>query len=208
MKSDYLRIIFYKKLSQYSNNTALINGTFDELLKLYNSDKRVYHDLTHIINLLKLWETHKNKLMDEEVVYLAIWFHDAIYQSWKSDNEERSADMAKDFLLNVDYPITKIYKIVDYILATKTHESNGDNDLDFFLDFDLSILGSDETIYNVYTQQINAEYSLYPNFLYNRGRKKVLNSILEKPVIYKTDEFRTVLETPARNNIKRELAIL
>ena len=36
----------------------------------------------------------------------------------------------------------------------------------------------------------------------------VLNSILEKPVIYKTDEFRAVLETPARNNIKRELAIL
>ncbi len=205
MRIDYLRIIFYKKLSQYSQDTADINGTFDELSKLYSSPKRYYHDITHITNLLKLWENNKNKLGDEEIVYLVIWFHDAIYDSWKSDNEELSAEMAKEFLIKINYPIYKIDKIVQYILATKTHESNGDPDLNFFLDFDLSILGADETIYDIYAQQIRDEFSFYPNFLYNRGRRKVLNAILEKKSIYKTDEFRALLENQARLNIQREL---
>ncbi len=205
MRIDYLRIIFYKKLSQYSQDTADINGTFDELSKLYSSPKRYYHDITHITNLLKLWESNKNKLGDEEIVYLVIWFHDAIYDSWKSDNEELSAEMAKEFLIKINYPIYKIDKIGQYILATKTHESNGDSDLDFFLDFDLSILGADETIYDIYAQQIRDEFSFYPNFLYNRGRRKVLNAILEKKSIYKTDEFRSLLENQARLNIQREL---
>ncbi len=205
MRIDYLRIIFYKKLSQYSQDTSDINGTFDELSKLYSSPKRYYHDITHITNLLKLWENNKNKLGDEEIVYLVIWFHDAIYDSWKSDNEELSAEMAKEFLIKINYPIYKIDKIGQYILATKTHESNGDSDLDFFLDFDLSILGADETIYDIYAQQIRDEFSFYPNFLYNRGRRKVLNAILEKKSIYKTDEFKALLENQARLNIQREL---
>ena len=205
MRIDYLRIIFYKKLSQYSQDKADINGTFDELSKLYSSPKRYYHDITHITNLLKLWENNKNKLGDEEIVYLVIWFHDAIYDSWKSDNEELSAEMAKEFLIKINYPIYKIDKVVQYILATKTHESNGDSDLNFFLDFDLSILGADETIYDIYAQQIRDEFSFYPNFLYNRGRRKVLNAILEKKSIYKTDEFKALLENQARTNIQREL---
>lgn len=155
--------------------------------------------------MLKLWENNKNKLGDEELVYLVIWFHDAIYDSWKSDNEELSAEMAKEFLIKINYPIYKIDKIVQYILATKTHESNGDPDLNFFLDFDLSILGADETIYDIYAQQIRDEFSFYPNFLYNRGRRKVLNAILEKKSIYKTDEFNALLENQARLNIQREL---
>ncbi len=206
MKSDYLRIIFYKKLSPYAQNTTLINGTFDELLKLYNSGKRYYHDLTHIINLMKLWEDNKNQLVDDEVVYLAIWFHDAIYDAWKSNNEELSAEMAKEFLIKINFPVAKIDKVVEYIHATKTHENpSQDSDLGFFLDFDMSILGSEATIYDVYTQQIRDEYSFYPGFIYNRGRKKVLKSFIEKPFIYQTEEFRAKLETQARQNINREL---
>jgi predicted metal-dependent HD superfamily phosphohydrolase len=209
MKNDYLRIIFYKKLSQYAQNTHLINGTFDELLKLYSSGKRYYHDLTHIINLLKLWEENKNHLADDEVVYLAIWFHDAVYDAWKSNNEELSAELAKEFLLKINFPAAKIDKVVQYIHATKNHENkNNDNDLSFFLDFDLSILGAEEAIYDVYTQQIRDEYSFYPSFIYNRGRKKVLKSFLEKSFIFKTEEFRAKLEAQARENIQRELESL
>lgn len=208
MKNDFLRIIFYKKLSVYSEDTSLINGMFDELLKCYSSSRRYYHDMTHIISLLKLWESNKNRLADEEIIYLSIWFHDAVYDSWKSDNEERSADMAEQFLKSINYPEHRIVKVVEYILATKTHESNGDSDLNFFLDFDLSILGSEETIYDIYTQQIRDEYSFYPGFMYNRGRRKVLKAFLEKDFIYKTEEFRAGLEKQAKENIQRELDTL
>jgi predicted metal-dependent HD superfamily phosphohydrolase len=205
MRNDYLRIIFYKRLSKYSTDTAQINGTFDKLLKAYQSEKRYYHDLTHIISLLKLFEEHHGALLDKDVVYLAIWFHDAVFDAWKSDNEEQSAEWAKEFLTTIGFPNAKADKVVNFILATKTHESNGDGDMNYFLDFDLSILSADDTIYDVYTKQIRDEYSFYPSFLYNRGRRKILQNFLNKNHIYKTDVFYGKNEAKARENIQREL---
>lgn len=208
MKTDYLKIIFLKKMLQYCTDKALLEATFDDLLELYNSKNRVYHDLTHVISLLKRWEDSKLNINDDDVVYLAIWFHDAIFNTWRSDNEEKSAELAAAFLSKTSFPPSRIEKVVNYILATKTHESDGSNDLNYFLDIDLSILGSEETIYDIYTQQISDEYNFYPSFLYNRGRRKVLNSFLDKEFIYKTEEYRSKLEEQARINIARELESL
>ena len=205
MKTDYLKIIFYKKLSPYCSDSALINAMFEELIELYSYKNRFYHDITHVTSLLKRWEETRTELNDEEVVYLAIWFHDAIFDTWKSNNEEKSAELAAEFLNKTNFPPSRIEKVVNYILATKTHESNGENDLNYFLDMDLSILGSEETIYEIYTQQISDEYSFYPTFLYNRGRRKVLNGFLDKEFIYKTKIYRAKFEEQARVNIQAEL---
>jgi len=205
MKNDYLRIIWFKKASKYSDNASLINNTFDELVKSYTSHKRSYHDLSHVIDLLNLHEQEAFRINDEEVVFFSIWFHDSIYEPLKNDNESKSADWAIHFLQQINFPAGRIEKVKDYILATKTHESNGENDLNLFLDFDLSILGSDEMIYDVYARQIRQEYHFYPNFLYNRGRKKVLQELLAKDRIYITDDFFERIEAQARINMQREL---
>jgi predicted metal-dependent HD superfamily phosphohydrolase len=205
MKNDYLRIIWYKRLSKYSDNTALINGTFDELLKNYNSGKRYYHDLTHVIDLLKLMEQVNFQMNDEEVMYFAIWFHDAIYDPLKQDNELKSADWAKRILSQTNFPEDKIEKVCHYIMSTKDHESSGEHDLNFFLDFDLSILGAEDMIYDIYARQIRDEYHFYPGFLYNRGRRKVLNALLEKPSLFHTDDYKNRLEEKAKINMRREL---
>ena len=205
MKKDYLRIIFYKKLSKYSDNTAFINNTFDELVRYYSSDSRQYHGLTHIIKLLRLFDEYKFNLQEEDVVFFAIWFHDAVYSTWRDDNEEKSAFWASEVLKETSIPLAQIEKVVQYIKATKTHESNNDMDLNFFLDFDLSILGADDTIYDVYTRQIREEFSLMPSFLYKRGRRKVLNALLDRPQIYQTSVFYNTMEAKARENLQREL---
>ena len=205
MKKDYLKIIFYKKLSKYTSNTAFINETFDELIRHYSEDIRQYHGLPHIVKLLQLFEEYKFNIQKEDVVFFAIWFHDAIYSTWRDDNERKSAYWAKEFLKESSMPPQDIEKIVYFIEATKTHESNNDSDLSFFLDFDLSILGSDEAIYDVYARQIREEFSLMPSFLYKRGRRKVLKSLLERPHIYQTPVFQNKFEAKARENIQREL---
>lgn len=205
MKKDYLKIIFYKKLSKYSDNTAIINDAFDELMRHYTSDNRQYHGLPHIVKLLRLFDEYKFYITNEDVVYLAIWFHDAIYSTWRDDNEEKSAFWANAFLKETTMPAESIEKVVKYIKATKTHESDNDSDLSIFLDFDLSILGSDATIYDVYTRQIREEFSLMPSFMYKRGRRKVLKNLLARPHIYHTTVFRNLMEAKARENIEREL---
>lgn len=208
MKKDYLKIIFYKRLSKYSNNTAFINDTFDELIRFYSTDSRQYHGLPHIVKLLSLLEEYKFYIQDEDVVFLAIWFHDAIYSTWRNDNEEKSAFWANETLKSSTMPPENIEKVVQYIEATKTHEATTDSDLCFFLDFDLSILGSDDTIYDVYARQIREEYSLTPSFMYKRGRRKVLKRLLERPHIYHTTIFQSKFEAKARENIERELSNL
>jgi predicted metal-dependent HD superfamily phosphohydrolase len=205
MKTDYLKIIFFKKLSKYTQNHKLIQSTFDDLIANYTSEKRHYHDLSHVVNLLNLLEDYKFKVNDEDVLFFAIWFHDGIYDTWKTTNEEKSADWAREILSQTNMTTTQVEKVVNYILATKTHAPNGDFDLRLFLDFDLSILGADEAIYDHYTRQIWEEYHLVPNFVYNRGRRKVLRDFLERPTIFQSDDFRLRLEAQARQNIQREL---
>jgi len=60
-------------------------------------------------------------------------------------------------------------------------------------------------MYENYTHQLRKEYAVYPDLLYNEGRKKVLMHFLEMNRIFKTDEFYNQFEKQARENLKREL---
>jgi predicted metal-dependent HD superfamily phosphohydrolase len=211
MKSEFLRIIWHKKLSPYTEGmTGLVSATYDELIKHYTTNRRYYHNLNHVVDLLNQLKQYEFQINDWESVYLAIWFHDSVYVPNKPGNEEKSAELARKFLNQTRYPPARIEKVIEYILATQNHEVSEDASLDFqyFLDFDLSILGSDETIYDTYAKQIRDEYFLYPNFMYNRGRKKVLQHFLDKPFIFKTDDYRAKFEDKARENLQRELSRL
>jgi predicted metal-dependent HD superfamily phosphohydrolase len=59
-----------------------------------------------------------------------------------------------------------------------------------------------------YTKQIRAEYAIYPDLLYNLGRKKVLKHFLEMPSIYKTPPFQVLYEAQAKANLGKELAAI
>jgi predicted metal-dependent HD superfamily phosphohydrolase len=93
------------------------------------------------------------------------------------------------------------------ILATKEHQRS-DDETNLFTDADLSVLGADRETYLLYVQQIRAEYSIYPDILYNPGRKKVLEHFLNMENIFKTNEFRTKYESAARKNLEAEIRLL
>ena len=57
------------------------------------------------------------------------------------------------------------------IRATSSHLSTGDSDCDLFTGADLSILEKDEETYNQYAQQVRKEFTIYPDAIYNLGRK-------------------------------------
>ena len=77
-----------------------------------------------------------------------------------------------------------------------------------FTDADLSILGSDSIAYKAYVENVRREYSMYPDFLYKPGRKKVLIHFLSVESIFKTNEFATRFEAQARKNVNDELSKL
>ncbi|MFD2566907.1 HD domain-containing protein [Pseudotenacibaculum haliotis] len=194
---------------KYSDDEQYIESVWKEVKRKYTGKKRHYHNLNHIYHMLRQAKECEAEVDDAEVVSFAIWFHDIIYKSSKKDNEEKSAEFARRTLENTELEKERVDKVYDLILSTKKHEIiNPSIDNDFLLDFDLSILGQPWNVYEEYIQNIRKEYSIYPSFLYNPGRKKVLESFLRREVLYFTEKYRVLYEDQARKNLEKEIKML
>ena len=195
-------------ISKYSSNEILKTDYWKEIEQSYSHKSRKYHNLLHLENMILELEEVNDKISDCDSLHFSIFYHDIIYKATSKDNEEKSADIAKIRLEKLNIPNEKITRIYNQILATKSHRKSEDSDTNFLLDADLAILGQDWKIYENYTQQIRKEYSIYPDFMYKPGRKKVLIHFLEFEEIFKTDYFKGKYEEKARENIQRELEII
>jgi predicted metal-dependent HD superfamily phosphohydrolase len=186
-----------------------VEDLYHQLVRLYSAEDRAYHNLSHIRSLLNISDSFRDRIQNYQALGFAVWFHDAIYNTRKKDNEERSAKLAVKSLGRFKFPFDTLVLVCEMILATGDHQKKGGSeDLKIFLDLDLSILGSEEHVYRCYAQAIRKEYWWAPGDLYNEGRRKVLVSFLERESIYLTPEMVNRLEEQARRNIRREIESL
>lgn len=203
-----LNSIFADLISTFSDNEKLKLDYWQEIEKSYSQKNRKYHNLTHLENMILELENVKEETSDYDVMLFSVFYHDIIYKATSKDNEEKSAEVAKKRLEKINISSERITKIYNQILATKSHKRSDDSDTNFLVDADIAILGKDWKVYDNYIQQIRKEYSIYPDFLYNPGRKKVLTHFLEFDEIFKTDHFKEKYEKMARENIQREISML
>lgn len=180
---------------------------WNEVERNYARPDRHYHNLNHLNSMLNELTVHKGKFANWDAIIFAITYHDLVYNTFKSNNEQRSAEIMVKRLTNIQFPVEAITFCKALILATKKHEP-GDPEINLFTDADLSILGADAHAYKEYAVQIRHEYSFYPDVLYNAGRKKVLMHFLKMPTIYKTKEFSDRYEVNAKRNVEAELNFL
>lgn len=199
---------FNEILSRFSDDESLIVELWQEIEKNYTSKGRYYHNLQHLDSIFHELNAVENEINDSEVLALSVFYHDVIYQSTAKDNEEKSAKLAIQRLKEIGFNSEKINKISKQIIATKSHQISDDLDTNFLLDADLSILGKNWDDYEIYIRQIRKEYSIYPDFLYKPGRKKVLEHFLTFPQIFKTEFFIEKYEAQARYNLRREIELL
>ena len=184
-----------------------------ELAALYRQPGRHYHGLAHIQGLLALLQEHRADLADLQAVEAAIWFHDAIYDSRRSDNEARSAALAAE-KLSSRVEAARLSRIVAMIEATATHALPGlgseaaDRDAAYFLDMDLSILGAPKSAFDSYEAAVRREYAWVDDKAWRSGRAAVLRKFLARPRIFHTEAFREQFEAQARKNIARSIAAL
>lgn len=176
------------------------------LLPLYAEPHRAYHNATHVQALLKLADAHADLMRDSLAVRLAIWFHDAVYDTARPDNEERSACLADRTLSEWNCDVPLISSVVSKVRATAGHRwKDGDPDTALFLDFDLSVLAAPEPVYDQYARQIAEEYAWLPGGVYRAGRIKVLEGFVTRPRLYFTERFSAQWEALARANLQREM---
>lgn len=130
---------------------------FQELDTLYSESTRFYHDKTHVAECLRNLQPYRAQAVHPAEIEVAIWYHDAIYDTKAPDNEEKSAELAERALSSAKVANASITRIVEMILATKTHEvSSPDSEL--MVDIDLGILGTPAAVFEVYDQNIRKEY--------------------------------------------------
>ncbi|UPL48584.1 HD domain-containing protein [Hymenobacter sublimis] len=186
-------------------------AAFQQLESAYTASDRHYHALPHVRALLDAVDQHAGVVQDMPVVQLAIWFHDAVYNPLRADNEARSADLALEFLQRTTLSAERRQRVAFLIERTKDHtqpQPAADSDLLLFLDADLQILGAPEADYWQYARQVRQEYRLVPDFMYRRGRRKVLEKLLSAATLYHTPAFRERLDAQARRNLAHELRTL
>lgn len=186
-----------------------------ELLAAWSEPHRRYHTLQHLGECLAHLKAARAEAARPEEVELALWFHDAIYAIGRNDNEQRSADWAREALLSGGAPADMASRVHSLVMATRhgvqaPSPADGDDarDTALLLDIDLSILGAPPQRFDEYEQQIAQEYAAVPEAVRRPRRKAILEGFLRRERIYATPHFHALCEAQARENLSRSIARL
>lgn len=197
---------------------VLPEGQQAVLAAAYATPARAYHNIEHVGEVLR----HYRDAADEagwrqpREVWLAVLYHDAVYQAGRSDNEALSAAFAHaqiaqwmpDAGVDAD-------RVAELILLTARHgqlrPEQFDDDPDGedtrrFLDCDMAILGASPEAFDAYDRAIAAEYRGHvPGWLFKINRRKFLKALLGKPRIYLSEAFHARFDARARSNLRRAI---
>lgn len=189
----------------------MISGAVrDELIARYSEPHRRYHTMTHIEDCLA--QVAASTDMDDDqraLMDAAIWFHDAIYDATRSDNEAESAKLAAERLSATGAEQAFINEVVRLILLTAGHSVQADDVIGARLvSIDLSILGAEAERYDAYAAAIREEYAHVPEPLYRAGRAAILGRFLESEALFADPLWGERYEAQARANLTREIAAL
>ncbi|HSH05000.1 MAG TPA: N-methyl-D-aspartate receptor NMDAR2C subunit [Anaerolineae bacterium] len=176
-----------------------------QLWAAYTEEGRYYHSAQHIWDLLAGLERFKAYVDDEGLVALAIWFHDVVYNPWAQDNEARSAEYARDSLVELGVEQTRAERVATLILATSGHVATEDTDCQLFLDLDLMGLGAEPSVYQKQSEDIRREYQMVPEPLYRAGRRHILEEFIKRERLYYTPPLYELYESQARLNLQQEI---
>jgi predicted metal-dependent HD superfamily phosphohydrolase len=177
---------------------------WEQILARYGERHRNYHTVQHLGECLELCEeTHTQACRPGEVA-VALWFHDAIYEPRRHDNEAQSAAWARR-VVSESAAADAAVRVYDMIMATRHDATPLDPDAQLLVDIDLAILGSAPDRFDEYEGQVREEYGWVPGFLFRSTRRRILEGFLNRPRIYATDYFHDRREATARANLRRSI---
>ncbi len=177
-------------------------GHFDWLCSLYAEPHRRYHTMRHVAHCLREFDIVRCLCARPYVVQCALFFHDAVYDTQATDNEERSAELASSVLRDANVASDVRVQVERLILATAHTEADlvrADEQL--IVDVDLAILGQQPDDFDRYEHQIRAEYAWVPEDVFRVRRADILRHFLDKTRIYHSEALFARYEKQARMNL-------
>jgi predicted metal-dependent HD superfamily phosphohydrolase len=181
----------------------------EELLERYAESHRGYHDRLHLAEVLQALRTLCSPAPPPGPVICAAYWHDAVYDPTRSDNERRSAALAEQVLAELGLPQADVEEVVRLVLLTQSHAPAEDDEPGALLcDADLAVLAAPPSRYRDYVAGVRHEYSHLDDDAFRRGRAGVLRQLVERRRLFTTAPGSRRWDVPARANLRDELARL
>ncbi len=178
------------------------------LIARYAEAHRHYHTLDHLVAVLSTVDELASYTDSPDLVRLAAWYHDAVYDPLRADNEERSAALAQAELGPAGLPAATVARVAALVRVTAGHRSGaGDRDAAVLCDADLAVLSRPAPGYDRYAAAVRQEYAHLDDGTWREGRAAVLRGLLKLPRLFGTAAGQS-WESAARTNLSRELAAL
>ena len=175
----------------------------------YATPPRAYHHYGHVQDVMRHYDmvAAGPGWKQPAEVYLAVLYHDAIYQPGRTDNEARSAELAREHIARW-LPGVDAARVAALIELTARHgrvaAEEVDEDASLFLDCDMAILGAEPAVFDAYDRGIAAEYRGHvPGWLYKLNRRRFLKGLLARERIFLSEFFHARLDAQARRNLRR-----
>lgn len=175
----------------------------EALIRAWDEPQRVYHDQSHLMWLLGEADRRDALIRDRAFVGYSIWFHDAVYEPGRPDNETLSAAWARTSLAHDGDLADRVARVIE---MTKKHaEGDAEGDAALFLDMDIAILGAPWESYCGYAAGIRREYPHIVDAAFAAGRGAFLAKQLEPARAFRTDVYERELGETSRANMRWEL---
>ena len=184
----------------------------------YATPQRAYHNFGHVQEVLRHYaDVAAGPGWAQPVeIYLAVLYHDAIYEAGRKDNEARSAELGMAQVAQwMPQAGVDVLRVAELINLTARHgqfspsDFSGDGfslDAMHFLDCDMAILGAGAEKFDAYDRGIAEEYRGHvPGFLFRINRKRFLKGLLARERIFLSDWFHQRYDAAARDNLKRAI---
>src|SRR3546814_10632482 len=184
---------------------------FAALETAYAKPPRAYHDFNHVREVLR----HHAEVAagpgwaQPAETFLAVLYHDAVYEAGRGDNETRSAELAvaeiAKWLPEASVDASRVAELIE-LTARHGQFAPGDfgdgavaDDTRHFLDCDMAILGAEPAVFDAYDRGIAPEYrGTVPACLFRLNRPRFLQALLGTPRICLTAFFHARLAARAR----------
>ena len=184
----------------------------------YATPQRAYHNFGHVQEVLRHYaDVAAGPGWAQPVeIYLAVLYHDAIYEAGRKDNEARSAELGMAQVAQwMPQEGVDVLRVAELINLTARHGQFSPSDFSddgfsldamHFLDCDMAILGAGAEKFDAYDRGIAEEYRGHvPGFLFRINRKRFLKGLLARERNFLSDWFHQRYDAAARDNLKRAI---
>jgi predicted metal-dependent HD superfamily phosphohydrolase len=178
----------------------LVQDIFNKLADRYEEPGRHYHTLSHIQNGLRVYYQLFNRVLEPTMLFPWM-YHDSVYDSRASDNEQRSGVLWMRDAKALGFSTEDAEQGNSYILATDPSAEP----ISVLNDMDLAELGATPEVFDSNTDNIRKEYDWVEPEVWRKGRIAVLAQFLKRDRLYITQPFADKFTDPAIDNLKRAI---